>query len=103
MRFRGGNQDYQKSGFAKNTIALGLNMCVQNVMIFYKNEIPGRQSRLPEIRIRKKYNCIGLQYVWPEYKDFDMKMKFRGAIKITRNPDSQKIQLHWATICVARI
>ena len=59
MKCQKDNQDYQKSGFAKNIIALG-SICVPRIYRFpFEHKIPGVESRLPEIPIRRKYNCIG--------------------------------------------
>jgi hypothetical protein len=44
----GANQDYSKSGFAENTITLGVNICTQNIRITYENDIPWGQIKLTQ-------------------------------------------------------
>ena len=42
------DQDYSKSGFAENTITLGVNMCTHNIKITYENDIPCGQIRITQ-------------------------------------------------------
>ena len=68
----------------------------------YENKNPRGQSRLLKIQIRRKYNYIKPQYLYPECDVLYVKMEFLKTIKINKNQDSQKIQLHWASIFVTR-
>ena len=42
------DQDNSKCGILEHTITLGLNMCVQNMMIAYGNDIPWGQIKITQ-------------------------------------------------------